>query len=143
MGRRDRERSARIEAGQEQPFRGGKGGIAGVVARKTISLFSRRGVREELLRGTVAEQTGKLSELHDKGVLPGGNLKAAIMRKAPEEMDKAIKKYRKQGKEITVDSLLTEVRSEPGFLAMCERVGLSYGWFEELAKKRMETYGLS
>jgi len=95
-------------------------------------------MKEELSKGSVTDQTGRLDELVGTGVLPGGNLKKAIMAKAPGEMDKAIKKYRKQGKEITVESLLVEVRSEPGFLAMCERVGLGYGWFERLAKERME-----
>ncbi len=135
MGRRDRERIERIRAGLETP-------IAGRVAKRILSVASRRGVREELSKGTVSEQTNRLNQLVGEGVLPESNLKTALMRKAPKEMDKAIKNYKKKGKEITVDSLLVEVRLDSGFLKMCANVGLDYNWFEKLAKERMEAYGL-
>ena len=135
MGRKDRERIERIRKGLEIP-------IAGRVVRKALSVASRSGVVEEMSRGTVSDQVSNLDELVGEGALPEGRLKKAIMNKAPKEMDKAIKKYRKQGKEITVDSLLSEVRSTQGFLKMCEKVGLDYGWFERLARERMEAQGI-
>lgn len=135
MGRRKRERRERIQLGLETP-------IAGRVAKKVLAFASRKGVIGELSKGTVSEQTNKLNELVGDGALPGGSLAKAIRQKAPKEMDKAIKQFRKQGKEITVDSLLVEVRETPGFLKMCESAGLDYGWFERLAKERMEAHGL-
>ena len=135
MGRRARERIERIRAGLETP-------IAGRVAKKVLAVSSRKGVIEELSKGTVSEQTNKLNELVGTGALPSGRLAKAIINKAPKEMDKAIKKFLRKGKEITVDSLLAEVRSDKGFLKMCEGVGLDYGWFEKLAKERMEVKGL-
>ncbi len=116
--------------------------IAGRVAKKVLAVSSRKGVIDELSKGSVSDQTNKLNELVGTGALPGGRLKRAIMKKSPKEMDKAIKKFQKKGKEITVDSLLAEVRSDKGFLKMCEGVGLDYGWFEKLAKERMEVKGL-
>ena len=127
MGRRDRERLERIRAGLENP-----------IARAAVKLKTRGAVIEELSRGTVSDQTNRLNTLVGEGALKPSRLKDAIMRKAPKEMDKAIKKFRKQGKEITVDSLTAEARTEPGFLCMCENVGLDLAWFENLAKDRME-----
>ena len=69
-------------------------------------------------------------------------LRKAIASKAPKEMDKGIKKLQKEGKAVSVDALCAEIKTTPGFLAMCERVGLDLAWFEKLAKKRMEAHGL-
>lgn len=135
MGRRARERRERIELGLETP-------IAGRVVKKVLAVSSRGGVIKELSKGTVSEQLNKLNELVGTGMLPESRFKKAIMSKAPKEMDRAIKKFRKKGKEITVDSLLVEVRETPGFLKMCKSAGLDYGWFERLAKERMEAHGL-
>jgi len=75
--------------------------------------------------------------------LPGGKLAKAIKDKAPKEMDKAIKKFRKQGKEVTVESLCAEVKSTPGFLQVCNNVGVTLEWFEDLARQRMEANGVT
>jgi hypothetical protein len=69
-------------------------------------------------------------------------LRKAITSKAPSEMDKGIKKLQKEGKAVSVDALCAETKSTPGFLSMCERVGLDLAWFEKLAKERMEAHGL-
>lgn len=137
MGRRERERRERIEAGEEAPFRN-----INPVARWAIKVASRKGVVDELSKGSVDDQTGRLDELVGTGTLSERKLKESIMRKAPREMDKGIKKFLKQGKEITVDNLLAELRSEGKFLRMCNRVGISYEWFETLARERMEVHGL-
>ncbi len=129
MGRRDRERVERIKAGLEKPLRA-------VLARSV-----QHNVVRELQAAPTGEQIGVLNRT---AVTPKGSsaLRKAIEKKAPGEMDKAIAKYQREGREITVDSLLVEVRSEPGFLKMCEGVGLNYGWFERLAEERMRTRGV-
>ena len=108
------------------------------LARKAIALRSHGAAVKELSRGSTTDQIEKLSELLGTGNLPDSKLKRALMDKAPKEMDKAIRNFRKQGKEISVDSLCYEVKTTPGFLKMCENAGLSLEWFENLAKERME-----
>lgn len=132
MGRRDRERKAKITQGILKPFR-----------NTAIKLAARSGVIRELSRGTTTEQIGKLDELTTTGVLPNSKLGKAIMDKAPKEMDKAIRKYQKEGKKITVDSLLVEVRSQQGFLDMCNKIGITYQWFEDLARTRMKAHSIT
>ena len=112
------------------------------VGKKVLAAVSRKGVVEELTKGSTGEQVERLEELVDAGSLPDRKLREAIMKKAPGEVDKAIRKFQKQGVEITVDSLCREVKTEPGFLAMCERIGLSLEWFEELARERMAAKGI-
>ena len=139
MGRRDRERIERITSGKEKPFRN----LGNPIVRKAVAFASRKGVVEELSRGTTGEQVSRLEELRGSGTLPDRKLKEAIMRKAPKEMDKGIAKFQKQGKEITVHNLLEEVRTERGFLDMCERVGITYDWFKNLARERMRAKGVT
>ena len=116
--------------------------LSNPLGRKLVAMVSRKGVVGELSKGTATDQIQRLDEMVGTGNLSGRKLKEAIMREAPGQMDAAIKKYRKQGKEITVDSLLVEVRSEPGFLKMCEGVGLSLAWFENLASDRIAAMGV-
>ncbi len=154
MGRRDRERKERIQRGEELSFREKqetqeqqllgnaiRNGISSVT-RGALSVVSRKGIIAELSKGTTTEQVGKLHELSNEGVLPASNLRKALMNNAPKEMDKAIRKFRAQGKEITIDSLLEESRNTPGFLKMCESAGPSYAWFENLARERMSALGV-
>lgn len=154
MGRLNRLRRERVAAGLEEPMRvkmarqdeEAREKVAKLagnpVGRKVLTTASRKGVVGELSKGTTEEQVERLGELVETGSLPDQKLKEAIMKKAPEEIDKAIKKFRKQGAEITVDSLCREVKTEPGFLAMCERIGLSLEWFENLARERMAAKGV-
>ncbi len=136
MGRRNRERVARVKNGQEKSIV--QKVLSNPPSRKAVSLASRKGVVAELSKGSTSEQIGRLDDLAGTGTLPAGRLKDAIMRKAPGEMDKAIRKFQKQGKDITVDSLCTEVKSEPGFLDMCQEIGITLEWFENLARERMK-----
>ena len=138
MGRRDRERIARIEAGLEKPISARV--LDNPVARKAVAFASRGAVIDELRKAETSDQIDVLngqvaSARPDK-------LRKAIASKAPGEMDKGIKKLQKEGKNVTVDALCAEIKSTPGFLAMCERVGLDLTWFEKLAKERMEAHGL-
>lgn len=132
MGRRNRERVARILAGAEEPR----------AARGVLVATSHGGVVRELSKGSVADQVGRLGSLVGTGELSGGKLKSTLTGKAPGEMDRAIRKFQKQGKEVTVDALCSEIRSTPEFLQMCNSVGITVEWFEELAKERMEAHGL-
>jgi len=132
MGRRDRERKAQIKQGILKPFR-----------NTAIKLVARGGVIRELSKGTTTEQIGKLDELGTAGALPDSKLRKAIVDKAPKEMDKAIRKYQKEGRKITVDSLLVEVRSQQGFLDMCNKVGITYKWFEDLALAKMKAHSIT
>jgi len=116
--------------------------LSSSVSRTAVAVASRSGVIQELQKGTTEDQISKLRELHGTGTLPGRKLKEATMRKAPGEMDKAIKTFRRQGKEITVDTLCHEVKTIPGFLKMCEDVGLDLAWFENQARERMTANGL-
>ncbi len=141
MGKRDRERIERIQQGKEQPI--SNRALRNPVARTALKLAGRKGVVEELSRGSVNEQTERLGELVGTGILGGERLKKALMNKAPKEMDKAIRKFQKQKRDITVDSLLADTRSEPGFLKMCENIGLNLDWFEELARERMKKHGIT
>jgi len=133
MGKKNKEHKKKVQARNQR---------LGIVGRKAISFASHGAVVNELSQGSVMEQTNRLNELVGLGNLPSNKLKETIMKNAPKEMDKAIKKYKKQGRDITVDDLLSEVRSEHGFLKMCERVGLDYQWFENLALSRMEAHGI-
>jgi hypothetical protein len=104
--------------------------------------LKRRAVERELTRGTTDQQIGKLDELMDHNVLEGGVLKNAIMQKAPDEMDKAIRKFRKKGKEISVATLCAEIYENKQFQNTCSRIGLTVAWFEELAAERMKKAGV-
>ena len=138
MGRRDWERVARIQAGEEEPI--SAKALDNPVARKAIAFASRGAVINELRKAETSDQIDVLnsqvaSSRPDK-------LRKAITSKAPKEMDEGIKKLQKEGKPISVDALCAEIKSTPGFLSMCKRVGLELAWFEKLAKERMEVHGL-
>jgi len=110
----------------------------GIVSRKAVAIASRGAVVRELKQASTSDQI----EVLNTTVSPS-KLGKAIMSKAPKEMDKGIREFQKRGKKITVSSLLEEVRTTAGFLEMCERAGVSYKWFEELAKERIKALGQS
>lgn len=112
------------------------------IGRAILRRVSHKGVVEELSKGDVTDQIQRLDSLRGTGELPSSQLGRAIKKKAPGEMDKAIKSFRKQGKRITVDSLCAEIKSTPGFLSMCERAGVTLEWFEDLARERMKAHGI-
>ena len=135
MGRRDRERREALTSGEGMVFRN-------PVARKVIALRARSGVIEELSKGTVDDQCNRLSHTVGTGTLPPSKLKAALMNKAPKEMDKAIREFKKKGKPITVETLTEEVRTNHAFQAMCKQAGLDIQWFEKLAQEKMSENGI-
>lgn len=138
MGRRDRERIARIREGKEEPI--SAKALDNPVARKAVAFASRGAVVAELRKAEISDQIDVLnsqvvSSRPDK-------LRKAMASKAPKEMDKGIKRLQKEGKNVSVDALCVEIKTAPGFLPMCERIGLDLAWFEKLAKERMEAHGL-
>ncbi len=112
------------------------------VVKRVAEAVARRSVVKELSKGSVDDQAARLDELRGSGELPQSNLRDSIVSNAPGEMDKAIRKYLKKGKPVTVDTLCAEVRNNQSFLKMCTGVGLDLSWFENLARERMEAYGL-
>lgn len=145
MGRRNRERIQRIREGKEEPIavQQARKIASNPVGRRILRRASRQGVVDELSKGDVTEQIDRLDSLRDTGELSGNELGRAIRRKAPGEMDKAIRNFRRQGKEITVDSLCHEVKTTPGFLQACDSVGITLEWFENLARERMKANGVT
>ena len=131
MGKRNRERIERIRAGLEEPR-------AAQIAKK----MGRPLVEKELLKGTDEERINRLDSLVSTGDLKADKLRASIMDNAPAEMDKAIRKYQKEGKEISVDTLCHEVRTDLPFRTTCQRVGIPLSWFEDLARERMAKLGV-
>jgi len=144
MGRRDRERIQRLQAGEEESIADRVRRLASnPIGRRILKRASHKGVVEELSKGDVTDQVHRLDSMAGTGELPEGKLAKAIRDKAPKEMDKAIKKFRKKGEEITVDSLCAEIKSTPGFLQMCNNVGITLEWFEDLARERMKVNGVT
>ena len=103
------------------------------LARGAVAVASRGKVINELNRSSTQDQIEALNGT--VATKSPDKLRSALESKAPSEMDKAIRKFLKEGKTVTVDTLTAEIQSTPGFLSMCERVGLTLEWFEELAKK--------
>ncbi len=131
MGRASRERRERIQAGLELPW-----------VRKAVEAVTRRSTVRELSKGSVDDQTARLDELREQGALPQSNFRDSIVNNAPVEMDKAIRKFTKKGKPVTVDTLCAEVKGNQSFLKMCAGVGIDLAWFENLARERMEAHSL-
>lgn len=112
------------------------------VVKKVVETVARRSAVRELSKGSVDDQTARLDELREEGVLPQSNFRDSVVSNAPAEMDKAIRKFTKRDKPVTVDTLCAEVRNNQSFLKMCAGVGIDLAWFERLAQERMEAHGL-
>lgn len=139
MGRRDRERIERIQRGEEKSI--ASQALGNPVARKAVALASRRDVVRTLEQASTEQQIETLSSTV-VGQRPS-KLRQAIMKKAPREMDKAIRDFQEKGKPVTVETLTKEARNTPSFVAMCERIGLEMSWFDGLAKERMKIHGIT
>ncbi len=140
MGKRSRElkerreQRERIQRGDEQHF--AAPALRNPIARKAVVIASHGAVVQRLKEASLGEQIEVLGSVSPSKV--GG----VIMRKAPAETDRGIRNFQKQGKKVTVGGLLEEVRTTPGFLTMCENAGVTYTWFERLARERMRAHGI-
>lgn len=110
------------------------------LGRRAVSFASKGTVKRELESLATADQIHVLDSVVARD--NPGKLKQALMNKAPREMDLGIRKLQRQGEPVTVDALCRELKTTPGFLGMCEKVGLDLAWFEDLARRRMEVHGL-
>lgn len=124
-----RERNRRIGIGLDNP-----------IARKVVAVSARGKVIGELQAASTEDQIDALSRT--VATAKPSKLRDAIMKKAPGEMDKAIRKFQAEGKPVTVESLTEEAKNMPSFVRMCRDVGLEMIWFEDLARKRMEVNGI-
>jgi len=138
MGRRDKERIERIHRGEEKSI--AEQILGNPVSRKAVALASRRDVVKTLEQASTEEQIETLNNTV-AGQRPN-KLRQALMKKAPKEMDKAIREFQKSGKPITVESLTEEARNTPSLVAMCERIELEMSWFDDLARERMKVHGI-
>lgn len=132
MGKKDKEHKRKVQARNAM--------LNNPVARKAVTFASHGAVIDELRKAGTSDQIDVLNS--QVASARPDKLRKAIAGKAPKEMDKGIKKLQKEGKTVSVDTLCAEIKSTPGFLPMCERVGLDLAWFEKLAKERMEAQGL-
>lgn len=114
--------------------------LADVAERKATAVAAHHDVVRTLQESSTEDQIEALDRTvgRDKP----NRLHDALMQKAPAEMDRAIRKFKREGRPITVETLTEEARNTPSFVSMCRNVGLEISWFEELAKKRMEKAGL-
>lgn len=95
-------------------------------------------VVQELSKGSLDKQIGNLSQLSKDVKGFHSKFQEAIYQNAPKEMDKAIIKFIRIGKPVTVESLTAEVRSNKQFLALCAKNNINITYFENLAKERIE-----
>lgn len=114
--------------------------LADVAERKAIAVAAHHDVVRELREASTEDQIEALDRTVGRN--KPSRLRDALMQKAPAEMDKAIRKFKREGRPVTVETLTEEARNTPSFVSMCRNVGLEMSWFEELARKRMEKAGL-
>lgn len=128
MGKASRHKKERKAANLSNP-----------VARSAVKIAARGGVIRELQQASSEDQVEALS----KTVSPS-KLGKALMKKAPSEMDKGIRRILKEGRTPTVDELCFEIRRNvASFRTMSEQAGVPLQWYEQLAEARMEANGVS
>ena len=123
MGRRDRERIARIQAGEEV-----------AISAEEREKATNRGVAV-LQKLTLGQQIDALSTSAAVGTRSPAAIRKALEANAPKEMRKGADKLARKNKPVTVDALLKEYRSNKKFQEMAAGVGLDEMWFMALAEK--------
>ena len=89
----------------------------------------------QLKKAATNAQIAILSSAIDEGVLSKREIRRQLERNAPNEMRTGYRKQVKAGETPTVDSLLTEYRTTPGFKELTERCRLTEDWFVDLAQR--------
>lgn len=125
MGKRDRERIARIKTGLEKP-------ISATVLKKA----KETGVAY-LQSQSTSKQVQFLADSLHSGNLSASRLRKELVKAAPKEMHDGAEKLRKKGETPTVALLLEEYRSDRAFQALACEVGLDEEYFMELAKTEL------
>jgi len=133
---------ARIQEQNRRKSKARKLLLGNPLSRKIVAARSHGAVVNELSNGSTADQIGRLDELVGTHTVSERKMKEAIMRKAPGEMDKAIRKFREEGRTISVETLCAEAKSDIEFRKLCSKIGLELSWFETLASERMKVHGV-
>ncbi len=129
MGRRDRERRERIQAGLEEP----------IAPHRTVTEEDRNRIHKvgySVLRAmNTSNQVKVLRESLRLNKLSPDRLRKALEDNAGREMQKGANKLRKRSKPVTVDALLEKYHKDVGFQELAAEVGLDEAWFTALAEK--------
>ena len=112
-------------------------GLNNPIARTAVKVASRSAVLRELSQASTEDNIEVLSRVSLTKV------GKALIKKAPHEMDKGIRRLQREGKEVTVKELCREIRESSSFLKMSENAGVPYRWYEELAKERIKDGAIS
>lgn len=126
MGRWNRERIARILAGEETP-----------ISAKIKDKIKDVGVSAIQSQSTPSQVAFLADSLHS-GRLTPTSLKKALVGNAHKEMRKGADKLIKKGKTPTVELLLDEYRKDAGFRRLAAEVGLDESWFTRLAESECQ-----
>ncbi len=132
MGKRNRERIARILAGEE-------GSRSETVASRVKDKIQSIGQRTLESLSTSKQVEVLASSLHT-GRVSSSKLRSCLKANAVTEMQKGIKKLAKKGKTPTVDLLLEEYRGDREFQKLASEVGLDEEWFIQLAKTECQKW---
>jgi hypothetical protein len=90
-----------------------------------------------LQRSSTSNQVKFLADSLHSGRLSTHNLKKSLEDNAHREMTKGADKLTKNGKQITVDTLLEEYRNDTEFKTLANEVGLDEQWFIGLAEREI------
>ena len=129
---KDKEASVGKASRIKRERREGVSGLNNPIARTAVKVASRSAVLRELSQASTEDQIEVLSRVSLTKV------GKALMKKAPREMDKGIRRLQREGKKVTVKELCREIRESSSFLRMSENAGVPYRWYEELAKERIK-----
>lgn len=90
---------------------------------------------------STSSQVTIMSEALRTGKLSHSKLRKALEENSPKEMSKGADKLARKGKPVTVDALLAEYRGDRHFQKLASDVGLSEGYFVELAEGEINRRG--
>lgn len=124
MGRRNKERVARILAGLEPSMRE-------KMQQAAVTVIQQK---------STADQVDFMTQAMNEGRLAPNKVRKQMEQFAPLEMRKGAEKLIKQGKLVTVDNLLEEYRREKAFQKVADSVGLHEDWFIKLAEVEVRKY---
>ena len=131
MGRRDRERIARILTGKEKPIADRVRERMSKVAVSTLRNYS------------TSSQVKFLADSLHSGKLAPSKLRKALEDNAHKEMSKGADNIIKSGKKLTIESLLKEYYKDTEFRKLAAEVELDEAWFVRLAKSELIKRGIS
>jgi len=123
MSRRDRERIARIEAGEELSISAAARDRATQAGVSAVQHFS------------ASKQVQFLADSLHSGHMTPSSLRKALEKNAPAEMRKGADKLIKKNRPVTIEALLEDYHKDKLFQATAAEVGLDEAWFTILAER--------